>query len=61
VSDLWYHDDRNDVAKYLDARGWASLGTTMQQLLAMNGLPPAPVAEDGVSVAANVYYTSILT
>ncbi|MDT5108019.1 MAG: hypothetical protein QOI25_5532 [Mycobacterium sp.] len=61
VSDLWYHDDRNDVATYLGARGWASLGTTMQQLLAVNGLPPAPVAEDGTSVAANVYYTSILT
>jgi O-methyltransferase involved in polyketide biosynthesis len=60
VSDLWYHDDRNDVADYLDARGWASVGTTMKELLTANGLPLAPVAEDGTSVAENLYYTSIL-
>jgi methyltransferase (TIGR00027 family) len=60
VSDLWYHDDRNDVAKYLDSRGWASVGSTMKQLLAANGLPPAPVTEDGISIAENLYYTSIL-
>ena len=60
VSDLWYHDDRNDVANYLDAKGWASVGTTMKQLLAANDLPPAPVTEDGISVAENLYYTSIL-
>jgi hypothetical protein len=32
----------------------------MQQLLAVNGLPPVPDDQDGVSVADNVYYTSIL-
>lgn len=58
ISELWYHDDRNDVAKYLDARGWSSVGTTMRELLARNGLPPAPEQEDGFSVADNVYYTS---
>jgi methyltransferase (TIGR00027 family) len=58
ISELWYHDDRNDVAKYLDARGWSSVGTTMRELLARNGLPPAPQQEDGFSVADNVYYTS---
>ena len=59
ISELWYHDDRNDVAKYLDARGWSSVGTTMRELLARNGLPPAPEQEDGFSVADNVYYTSM--
>jgi methyltransferase (TIGR00027 family) len=61
LSDLWYHGDRNDVADYLDARGWKSLGATMQNLLAVNGLPPVPDDEEGgASVADNVYYTSIL-
>jgi methyltransferase (TIGR00027 family) len=60
ISDLWYHGDRNDVAQYLDSHGWQSVGTTMQQLLAANGLPPVPDGEDGVSVAENVYYTSNL-
>ena len=41
ISELWYHDERNDVAEYLDARGWTSVGTTMRELLAKNGLPPA--------------------
>lgn len=61
ISDLWYHGDRNDVAKYLDARGWQSVGTTMRQLLAVNGLPPVPVRQDGLSVGDNIYYTSVLT
>jgi O-methyltransferase involved in polyketide biosynthesis len=61
LSDLWYHGDRNDVAKYLDTRGWRSIGTTMQHLLVVNGLPPVPDDEEGgASVADNVYYTSIL-
>jgi methyltransferase (TIGR00027 family) len=59
ISELWYHDERNDVAEYLDARGWTSVGTTMRELLAKNGLPPAPEQEDGISVADNVYYTSM--
>jgi methyltransferase (TIGR00027 family) len=60
IADLWYHGDRNNVAQYLDARGWQSVGTTMRQLLAVNGLPPVADAEDGLSVADNMYYTSIL-
>jgi methyltransferase (TIGR00027 family) len=59
ISELWYNDERNDVAKYLDARGWSSVGTRMRELLARNGLPPAPEQEDGFSVADNVYYTSM--
>jgi methyltransferase (TIGR00027 family) len=59
IAELWYHDDRNDVAKYLDPRGWTSVGITMRELLARNGLPPAPEQEDGISVADNVYYTSM--
>lgn len=60
ITELWYHGDRNDVAKYLDAHGWRSVGTTMGQLLAVNGLPPAPASAAGVSAADNEYWTSIL-
>ncbi len=60
ISDLWYHGERNDVAQYLDARGWQTVGTAMRQLLAVNGLPPVADAEDGFSVADNMYCTSIL-
>jgi methyltransferase (TIGR00027 family) len=60
ISDLWYHGDRNDVAKYLDAHGWRTIGTTMRQLLTINGLPQAPESADGMSVGDNVYCTSTL-
>ncbi len=61
ISDLWYHGERNDVAHYLDTRGWQSVGTTMRQLLAANGLPPIPPpGDDGVSVGENWYYSSTL-
>jgi len=60
LSDLWYHEERNDVVSYLDARGWASVGATIQHLLVVNGLSPEPFLEDGAPVPASVYYTSIL-
>lgn len=60
LSDLWYHEDRSDVVSYLEARGWASVGATIQQLLVVNGLSPARFTDDGASVPASVYYTSIL-
>jgi methyltransferase (TIGR00027 family) len=60
LSDLWYHEDRNDVVSYLDARGWASVGATIQHLLVVNGLSAARFSEDGAAVPASVYYTSIL-
>jgi methyltransferase (TIGR00027 family) len=59
ISDLWYHGDRNDVAQYLDARGWRSVGVTMADLLAANGLPSMPHDDDEASFADNCYYTSM--
>jgi O-methyltransferase involved in polyketide biosynthesis len=60
LSDLWYHEDRSDVVSYLDARGWSSVGATIQHLLMVNGLSAERFSEDGASVPASVYYTSIL-
>jgi methyltransferase (TIGR00027 family) len=61
MSDLGYPGDRNDVAQYLNTRGWESVGTPIAQLLAANGLPPLP-RHDGeeVTFAQACYYTSIL-
>jgi methyltransferase (TIGR00027 family) len=56
--ELLYQGERNDVATYLASRGWNSVGTTMAQLLADNGLPMLPQSEEA-SVANNRYYTSI--
>jgi methyltransferase (TIGR00027 family) len=58
-SELGYEGDRNDVAAYLDTLGWRSTGTRMSQLLADNGRPAIPQANDSVSVADSIYYTSI--
>jgi methyltransferase (TIGR00027 family) len=60
IWDLGYPGDRNDVAKYLDTHGWQSVGTTMAQLLAANGLLPIPQHDDEVSFADNCYYISTL-
>jgi methyltransferase (TIGR00027 family) len=58
ISDLSYQGERNDVAAYLDSRGWRSVATTMAQLLADNGLPTLPNNEEA-SIANNLYYTSV--
>ena len=58
ISELWYHDERNDVAKYLDARGWSQSAPRCASSWPATGCPPAPEQEDGFSVADNVYYTS---
>ena len=58
IWDLGFPGDRNDVAAYLDAHGWRSVGTTIAQLLADNGLPAAPVNDGAFGQA--VYHTSVL-
>ncbi|OHV06607.1 SAM-dependent methyltransferase [Mycobacterium talmoniae] len=55
-SDLVYDGVRNDVAAYLDHRGWQSVTTPMSQLLAENQLPPRDHPSPFVD---NAYYTAI--
>lgn len=57
-ADLGYEGQRNDVAAYLDALGWRSVGTPMSQLLTDNGLAAIPQSNDSVSMADTIYYTS---
>jgi methyltransferase (TIGR00027 family) len=54
-ADLVYHDDRNDVATYLNTHGWQSTVTPMSRLLAENDLPPH---DDQQPFADNYYYTA---
>jgi methyltransferase (TIGR00027 family) len=58
IWDLSYRGERNDVATYLDSRGWNSSGTTMADLLAANGLPTIPQDGQEAAFANNRYYTS---
>lgn len=57
-ADLGYEGERNDVADYLDALGWRSVGIPMSQLLADNGLAAIPQSNDSVTMADTIYYTS---
>src|SRR5246127_45821 len=58
-SELGYEGDRNDVAAYLNTLGWQSIGRSMSELVAENGLSPIPQGNDSVSVADTIYYTSV--
>ncbi|OBF30414.1 SAM-dependent methyltransferase [Mycobacterium sp. ACS1612] len=53
---LGYSDDREDVAGYLDARGWRSDAISLSSLLAEAGLPVPP---DDNAFGDNYYCTSV--
>jgi methyltransferase (TIGR00027 family) len=60
-SELSFTGDRNDVGEYLGTRGWTSVGTPMSDLLASNGFPAVPQADDDQpTMSSVVYYTSTL-
>jgi methyltransferase (TIGR00027 family) len=40
MEDLTYQGDRNDVADYLEARGWDAVRASITDLFAASGLPP---------------------
>ena len=60
-ADLGFEGERNDVASYLRNLGWRTVGVQMSQLLADNGLAAIPQNTDSVSVADNIYFTSVLS
>jgi methyltransferase (TIGR00027 family) len=60
-SELGFHGERNDVGDYLASRGWTSVGTPMEDLLADNGFAPIPESGDDQPTMNGVtYYTSTL-
>jgi methyltransferase (TIGR00027 family) len=59
LGELGYSDERNDVAHYLESRGWQSAKTNIQQLLAEAGLPSMPLVDGSLAIGNNYYCTSI--
>jgi methyltransferase (TIGR00027 family) len=57
--ELGYAGERNDVASYLDDRGWSSDLITSQRLLTDAGLPPIPTVPGMRSIGDNYYCTSV--
>jgi methyltransferase (TIGR00027 family) len=63
LENLGFPGDRNDAATYLADRGWHSLCTPINQLLADNGLPLQPskgLDGEEAPFARNYYCTAVL-
>jgi len=63
LENLGFPGERNDAATYLEDRGWHSIRTPINQLLADNGLPLQPSeSPDGAEApfARNYYCTAVL-
>lgn len=58
-SELTFSGERNDVAEYLDERGWRTEGIAMSALLAEKGYPAMPQVDGEASMAEVLYTTSI--
>jgi methyltransferase (TIGR00027 family) len=59
LGDLGYPGPRHDVADYLDARGWRSVRTPLQELFAATGLSQLPQVDGAMSLGDNYYCTSV--
>ncbi|MGH3634499.1 MAG: class I SAM-dependent methyltransferase [Mycobacterium sp.] len=57
LDNLGYPGERNDIATYLNERGWHTVRTPASQLLADSGLPVPPRVDDGTE---NYYCTATL-
>jgi methyltransferase (TIGR00027 family) len=61
LTDMVYLGERNDVAKYLNARGWESGCVTTSELFVANGLRPVDENDDDrAPFALAVYLSSTL-
>jgi methyltransferase (TIGR00027 family) len=59
LENLGFPGERNDVATYLENRGWHPVRTQLNELLADNGLPLQPTDEDA-PFSRNYYCTAVL-
>jgi methyltransferase (TIGR00027 family) len=59
LQNLGFPGERNDVATYLRERGWSPVRTSLNQLLADNGLPLQPTQENA-PFSENYYCTAVL-
>lgn len=60
LDNLGYSGERNDVAGYLQGRGWSTVGTRMGQLLVENGLLLPSALEGQPLLLDNFYCTAVL-
>jgi methyltransferase (TIGR00027 family) len=60
LADLRYDVERNDVAAYLDSRGWQTVSRTLNQLFVANGLPAIPPTSSDVTTPADNYYCTAI-
>lgn len=59
IDDLAYTGQRNDVAAYLEGRGWSSTRTSLDQLLANNSLPVLRRADGQASITDHYYCVAV--
>jgi methyltransferase (TIGR00027 family) len=59
LGELGYSDERDDVANYLDGRGWRSVRKPLQELLDDAGLPRISAAGGATAFGDNYYCTSV--
>jgi methyltransferase (TIGR00027 family) len=59
LGELGYSDERDDVANYLDGRGWRSVRKPLQELLDDAGLPRMSEAGGATAFGDNYYCTSV--
>ncbi len=59
LEDLGFPGERNDVAAYLDERGWQSVRTPLNRLLADNGFP-LQSSDPDAPFGRNYYCTAVL-
>lgn len=57
-AELTFTGERNDVAEYLDDRGWRTDAIAMNALLADKGYPAMPLVDGAASMADVLYTTS---
>jgi methyltransferase (TIGR00027 family) len=56
LADLRYDVERNDVAEYLDGRGWQTQVRTLNELFVENGLPEIPPTASNLATPSDNYY-----
>jgi methyltransferase (TIGR00027 family) len=61
LGELGYSEERDDVAEYLDSRGWRSVRKPLQELLADAGLPRISEADGATPLGDNYYCTYYCT
>ena len=59
LGELGYPEERDDVADYLDSRGWRSVRKPLQDVLADAGLPRISEVDGATAFRDNYYCTSV--